>query len=204
MNPIMNFKVAQLTDIQFSRIKSLENKLNCVIVAYEPVSNPLQLEGEALRKLKDMENELGVTLIAYPPTLNMEDRNFLDENQLKKIKELETQLGDNIVIIPNSKLPMANLSEQQFQEIDDLEKELNLTLVAYAQILPPPKVAQLSGQLRAKFDAFEKEFGCCLVALEPSLKLANLSTDQSKQVHALEEELQDTLFVFESGTGGNQ
>jgi hypothetical protein len=54
----------------------------------------------------------------------------LDENGLKKVQTLEEQM-DSVILVMERQLPFAKLSDEQVKQIEDLEKELGIVLVAY-------------------------------------------------------------------------
>ena len=60
------------------------------------------------------------------------------------------------------------------------------------------RVAKLDKGRLARLRAFEKELGCCLVALEPEFRLAELSQAQLRRLVAAEKELGVLLLAYEA------
>lgn len=48
-----------------------------------------------------------------------------------------------------------------------------------------------------KLQTLEKEMGCCLVALEPSPKLAAISDAQLKKIQAMEKKLDAVILAYD-------
>jgi hypothetical protein len=66
MNPA-NLPVADLDEDRLARLRSLEQDLGAVVIAYRPDSPYAPLSDEQLRRLQQLERELGVVLLAYRP-----------------------------------------------------------------------------------------------------------------------------------------
>ncbi|MGD2159509.1 MAG: hypothetical protein PVG32_21710 [Anaerolineales bacterium] len=62
------------------------------------------------------------------------------------------------------------------------------------------KIAYLDDEGITKLSALEQELGAHIMALEPSINLAALSTAQLEKIQALEAELGVTLLVYEDQT----
>lgn len=62
------------------------------------------------------------------------------------------------------------------------------------------KIAYLDDEGITKLSALEQELGAHIMALEPSIKLADLSPAQLERVQAVEEELGVTLLIYEDQT----
>jgi hypothetical protein len=56
----------------------------------------------------------------------------LDDAGLKKVRAMEEQLA-SVVIVMERLIPAASLSEEQLKQIQSLEKELGVVLVAYTE-----------------------------------------------------------------------
>ncbi len=58
-------KVAKLDDAQLDRVKALEKKLGCCVVALEPEFRLARLTPAQIKELASAEKQLGVVLVAY-------------------------------------------------------------------------------------------------------------------------------------------
>lgn len=54
----------------------------------------------------------------------------LDEAGLQKVQTLEEQM-DSVILVMERQLPVAKLSDEQVKQIQVLEKEFGIVLVAY-------------------------------------------------------------------------
>jgi len=58
-------KVAKLDEAQLTRVKALEKKLGCCVVALEPEYKLALLTPAQIKQLTSAEKHLGVVLVAY-------------------------------------------------------------------------------------------------------------------------------------------
>ncbi|KYC48960.1 MAG: hypothetical protein AMQ74_01519 [Candidatus Methanofastidiosum methylothiophilum] len=56
---------AKIDNKTLDKIKTLENELGLVLLAYEKLPNYAKMEDKDIVKLKEVEKSMGVTLIAY-------------------------------------------------------------------------------------------------------------------------------------------
>jgi hypothetical protein len=59
------YSVKRLDDSHLARIKELEQKLDCCIVAFDQLPEPAELSGLQLEDLNNLERETGSVLVAY-------------------------------------------------------------------------------------------------------------------------------------------
>jgi hypothetical protein len=65
--PSPNLRPAHLDDRSLARVRTMEDDLGSVIIAYQAENPYSHLSDEQLRRLKELEQELGVVLLAYKP-----------------------------------------------------------------------------------------------------------------------------------------
>jgi len=58
-------RVAKLDEAQLTRVKTLEKKLGCCVVALEPEYKLARLTPLQIKQLASAEKQLGVVLVAY-------------------------------------------------------------------------------------------------------------------------------------------
>lgn len=55
----------KLDQPDLTRIQEMEQKLNCCIVAFDQLPQPVELSSGQLDDLKSLENQMGAVLVAY-------------------------------------------------------------------------------------------------------------------------------------------
>jgi len=58
-------KIADLTEEEITKVKAMEESLDTLILALEPVRPFAKLTEEQMKRLQELEKEMGVVLIAY-------------------------------------------------------------------------------------------------------------------------------------------
>lgn len=71
--PSPNLRPAQLDDQSLDRVRSMEQELGSLIIAYQADSPFMHLSDDQLRRLNALEQELGVVLLAYKPRVGAEE-----------------------------------------------------------------------------------------------------------------------------------
>jgi len=125
------------------------------------------------------------------------------ENELRT---LETSFGCLIVAYQHE-AQLADLSPADYTQVQRLERDLGISLVAYEPI-SRHKVAQPSAKQLERIHALERELDLVLVAYRheqappapvataPETKLAQLAEDQYERLHQIEEHTGLVLMAY--------
>jgi len=125
----------------------------------------------------------------------------------RELRALETRFGC-VIVAYQQETQLANLSPADYAQVQRLEHELGISLVAYEPI-SRYKIAQPSLQELERLHTLECELDLVLVAYcheqapppqpattEPGQQLAQLAEDQYEHLHKIEEETGLVLMAY--------
>lgn len=136
------FEPARLDEATTNRIRSLEEDLQCLVVALEVKAPYAKLSHDQCKKLQHIEGELGVSLVAYQSTDYYRIASVHSET-LQRMHQLEKDAGLVLVAyqhiredpsresFPKRGNEVAELSKDQVARLQQSESETNLMLMAY-------------------------------------------------------------------------
>src|SRR4030095_9095697 len=133
---------ASLDETMANKIRSLEQDLQCRIVALQPKVQYANLSRDQFAKLQSIEREFGVSLVAYEG-IDYYRIASLPAHELQRVQQLEKDTGLFFVAYQHiSEDPVtqtfhpgdyevADLSEDRLRRLQQKECETNFLLVAY-------------------------------------------------------------------------
>ncbi|MEK6374010.1 MAG: hypothetical protein AABO58_15090 [Acidobacteriota bacterium] len=131
----------------------------------------------------------------------------LDGVRQQRIRELETELGVQLVAL-HPETQLAELTKQQAERLAQVERELDVSLVAH-ESHAPLRLANPNRKQQQRIAEAEKETKLVLVAYElvnvkgtpfvtdQNARPAKLSDEQSRRLKTVENEVGLTLMAFE-------
>lgn len=133
----------------------------------------------------------------------------LDKAREEKIRGLATELGLQVLAL-HPETQLANLSKEQSLRLNSMERELDVSLVAYVSTAPLTLANPPKDKLK-RIGEVEKELGLVFVAYELARQssdqfalpkrqgqAAKLSDKQYRRLQAVEEEVGLTLMAYQA------